>query len=380
MITDPKWKMYELDLICSLEKKRHDPKKEKLNLPCIELEHVSQKTGHILGSTESNFQRSSKTFFSSQNVLFGKLRPYLRKYALPMAAGVCSSEFWVLKPDIKICSREYLFYLIQTDKFIQLANVSCGSKMPRADWSYMSNKAFAVPSSTIQKKIITILVSCDQAIEAQQKLIELKEKRLKGWMQKLLNFDVRFPEFANKPILRYEFENVFTRLNFKKFQLKKSNYSEEGIYPIIDQGKESVAGYSNNLDPIKNLPFILFGDHTREVKWIDFECFLGADGTQPLQTTDKCLNKYGFFLLKSMKIRNLGYSRHFSELKRMIFSLPDSKEEQVKISSFLFELNREVILEKEKLTQLKRQKKGLMQKLLSGEVPVKFDDTMEDSI
>ena len=98
----------------------------------------------------------------------------------------------------------------------------------------------------------------------------------------------------------YDFLEVFERLRLKKYQLPKRDYSNSGKYPIVDQGKSKAVAYVDSDDPIsEELPFIVFGDHTREIKWIDYPCFLGADGTQPLTTQECCLIKYGFYLLEN---------------------------------------------------------------------------------
>jgi type I restriction enzyme S subunit len=78
----------------------------------------------------------------------------------------------------------------------------------------------------------------------------------------------------------------------------------------------------------------------------------------------------------STGISVLGLSK--TNLSKVRLKVSTNLKEQKAIGDFLFELNREVILEKEKLTQLKRQKKGLMQKLLTGKVRVKVDGVVED--
>ena len=97
---------------------------------CIELEHLEQETGRIIGSSSAKKQNSIKNVCRSGDVLFGKLRPYLRKYAFVRQECVCSSEIWVLIPSPQILP-QFLFYLIQSDDFIKIANMSSGTKMPR---------------------------------------------------------------------------------------------------------------------------------------------------------------------------------------------------------------------------------------------------------
>lgn len=148
--------------IASLGKGKYTPKQEEI-LPCIELEHLEQQTGQIIGYANSNEQNSVKSVFHKGDVLFGKLRPYLRKFALPEYDGVCSSEIWVLHPESNIDST-FLFYLIQSESFIAAANISSGTKMPRAEWSKVSNESFFIPELSEQKRIADLLSTIDKRI------------------------------------------------------------------------------------------------------------------------------------------------------------------------------------------------------------------------
>lgn len=132
-------KKIEFGEIAELRKEKFNPGTSNEIKPCLELEHSEQVTGKINGYVPSSEQKSIKNVFYKGDVLFGKLRPYLRKYWLAKFDGVCSSEVWVLKPKSKDVSNEYLFNLIQTNDFIQAVNVSSGSKMPRLDWHYIIN-------------------------------------------------------------------------------------------------------------------------------------------------------------------------------------------------------------------------------------------------
>ena len=124
------WNYFEFDEIAKRSDRRSNPQTRNKKFPCIELEHINQNEGSINGYVCSSEQKSSKNHFKQGDVLFGKLRPYLRKYWLAEFEGLCSSEIWVLKPLEKIVSQEYLFYLIQQHRFIQIANVTSGSKCP----------------------------------------------------------------------------------------------------------------------------------------------------------------------------------------------------------------------------------------------------------
>ncbi len=169
--------------IAHLGKKRYTPSPNE-SKPCIELEHIEQLTGRLLGSVNSSEQNSQKSAFEKGDVLFGKLRPYLKKYALPDFEGVCSTEIWVFKPTECITS-EFLYYLVQSEEFINAANISSGTKMPRAEWSKVASTVFFLPNIEDQTKIVNLLMKIDKKINTESMLLEKLEQFKKATLQKL---------------------------------------------------------------------------------------------------------------------------------------------------------------------------------------------------
>ena len=112
-------------------------------------------------------------------------------------------------------------------------------------------------------------------------------------------------------------------------KIPTSEYLENGKYPIIDQGQNDIAGYYNSDDGLfEDVPAIVFGDHTRVVKYVDKPCFLGADGVKLLCPVDKDINcKYLFYQLSYADIPNTGYNRHFKWVKALDFKIPSSNEQ-----------------------------------------------------
>ncbi len=176
--------------IVTNKSKKYNPEKESISYKCIELEHLSTESGQLLGYVDSLNLGSIKNKFNKNNVLFGKLRPYLKKYLLAPFDGVCSSEIWVLN-GINI-TNFFLYYLVQSDYFIGLANQSSGSKMPRADWNIIENSIFFIPQKQEQEKIASFLTSVDTKIEQITKKEELLQQYKKGVMQKIFNQEIRF--------------------------------------------------------------------------------------------------------------------------------------------------------------------------------------------
>jgi type I restriction enzyme S subunit len=108
-------------------------------------------------------------------------------------------------------------------------------------------------------------------------------------------------------------------------KLAKNDFLEAGDIAVVDQGKEMIAGYANdiNLKVKTKPPYIVFGDHTRAFKYIDFEFIMGADGTKVLQPVNESFNtKFLFYFFQSIDIPNTGYNRHFKYLKNLQIPLP----------------------------------------------------------
>ena len=152
---------------------------------CIELENIESGSGRIIKDTNYVNQTSMKNKFSRQSVLFGKLRPYLKKFWFSDSEGMCSTEIWVLSPRVSNLKKKFLYYFIQTEYFMEYANKSSGSKMPRADWNIISNIEFMIPTIKEQQKISDFLTTLDYKIENEKYKIESLKNQKKGFMQQM---------------------------------------------------------------------------------------------------------------------------------------------------------------------------------------------------
>ena len=136
-------------------------------------------------------------------------------------------------------------------------------------------------------------------------------------------------------------------------KIPTSEYLENGKYPIIDQGQNNIAGYYDSDDGLfEDVPAIVFGDHTRVVKYVDKPCFLGADGVKLLCPVDKDINcKYLFYQLSYADIPNTGYNRHFKWVKSLDFKIPSS-DEQNHVVEVLDKVTDLISLRKQQLAKL----------------------------
>ena len=120
-----------------------------------------------------------------------------------------------------------------------------------------------------------------------------------------------------------DFEESIEKVVYSN-KIKSSDYKISGVYPIIDQSDNYIAGYWDIKDDVFRIkkPVTIFGDHTRCFKYVDFDFVLGADGVKILQPTEKFDPKFYYYLIREIQINNLGYSRHFKELKDKKIPLP----------------------------------------------------------
>jgi len=196
------WVAKKFGEVARNKSEKYNPANARGSMKCIELEHLTLGSGQLLGYIDGSQSGSIKNVFNKGDVLFGKLRPYLRKYLQAPFDGVCSSEIWVLKGNG--VSNDFLYRIIQTDKFIDLANQSSGSKMPRADWSVVEKGIFSLPTIAEQKKISRFLSLLDERIATQNKIIEQLETLMLGLREKLLIQKMRFKDENGNEFLDWE--------------------------------------------------------------------------------------------------------------------------------------------------------------------------------
>lgn len=116
----------------------------------------------------------------------------------------------------------------------------------------------------------------------------------------------------------------------KQRQVKSKDYKSTGLYPIVSQEKELISGYWDDESYLykHSKPIIIFGDHTKVVKYVDFDFVVGADGTQILSPKSDVDAKFFYYTLLATPIRTLGYARHFKLLKERSFKFPSLSEQQ----------------------------------------------------
>lgn len=158
----------------------------------------------------------------------------------------------------------------------------------------------------------------------------------------------------------HPFSEVVTDATSKFKKIKASNYKAHGKFKIIDQGKDPVAGYTDDVSLVNGqlLPVLIFGDHTRALKYEDQPIALGADGVKALWVNpDVSIARYVYYYLRSVVIKEAGYSRHFKFLKEIEIPIPFKDgapdfNDQIRIAHLLGQVEGLITQRKRHLQQL----------------------------
>lgn len=275
----------------------------------------------------------------------------------------------------------YVYYLLRNF----LPSLKSHNKGTASGREFIAKTAFeeieikVFEDKQIQQKIGLILSEYDNLIDnyrRQIKLLEEAAQRLyKEWF-----VDLRFPGHEHTKIVDgmpegWEKKNIGELLEKIKRtkQIPSSEIRKNGLYPVIDQGKQYIAGYTNDVSAIlyNENPIIVFGDHTRIIKLIPFPFAKGADGTQLLLSNNlrRMPQSLFYYSLKNVDLSNYSYARHFKYLKTMTIYLPSDSIAQ-NFNANVFPVIKEIQKYRKQIIFLTEARDRLLPKLMSGEIKV----------
>ncbi|WP_437268957.1 restriction endonuclease subunit S [Staphylococcus aureus] len=272
--------------------------------------------------------------------------------------GVCS-----------ITSNLFIYYFLDYfNNENKWKKFSQGSTFESISGNEVRSLIIYLPSKTEQQKIGDFFSKLDRQIELEeQKLAKLEEQK-KGYMQKIFSQEIRFkddngndyPEWESKKFL-----DIYKLVPSKNNQIKSSEVVENGIIPVVDQGKDIFLGYSNEKDKaIEDFDnVIVYGDHTTIIKYIKEPFIIGGDGVKLLESNDGSLIHYLYILLQYFNVKPEGYKRHYSILKNKMMNISITKEEQEKIGNFFTKFDELIEKQNQKIDGLKKRKRGFLQKM-----------------
>lgn len=185
------WEELEFGEIASIRNVKVAASSVSPGTPCVELESIGgEGSGRLLMSTVATGV-SSKYSFRKGDVLFGRLRAYLRKYWLATFEGICSTEIWpLIARDTRLCGA-FLHLLVQTDDFVNAAGVSYGTHMPRSDWTVLKKLPVRLPPVPEQTAIAAVLSDMDAELAALEARRDKTRDLKQAMMQELLTGKTR---------------------------------------------------------------------------------------------------------------------------------------------------------------------------------------------
>jgi type I restriction enzyme S subunit len=203
------WEVVRLGEVGELRKEKALPPKNNIY---IGLENIEKGTGKINGFIPSDEVKGISNIFKTGDILFGKLRPNLRKFWYAKYNGYCSTEFLVIFPSNEKIIKEFLYLVIGSNNFLKLAESKVfGTKMPRTSWDILKNYTFSLPPLPEQQRIAEILSQIDQTIEKEQQYKEKLQRIKQGLMQDLLTGKVRVNHLVEEKEDEQRYTSNFTR-------------------------------------------------------------------------------------------------------------------------------------------------------------------------
>lgn len=247
------------------------------------------------------------------------------------APFVFQRDIAILKCNEKIDSL-FLFYQMRSREFYLYADsIAIGAAQRAITLKALRNMTINIPSLGTQKRIADRLFFFDKLIENNQKQIKLLEEAAQR-LYKEWFVDLRFPGYEDTPIVddvpegwKKELIGNLIGKTIRSKQVKTAEYLNEGIIPVIDQSRDFIAGYTNDLETIVDIgcPVIVFGDHTRILKYVQFPFAKGADGTQLIVSNNANMpQSLLYYSLILVDLSNYHYARHFKYLKSESILVP----------------------------------------------------------
>lgn len=285
-------------------------------------------TIHRYGSFETDDVGPAFTrIFKPGQILYGSRRTYLKKVAVADFEGICANTTFVLESkDEALFDNRLLPFIMLSDAFTRWSIAhSKGSTNPYVLFSDLADYEFDLPPLAEQKVLADKLWAAYRLKESYKKLLVATEEMVKSQFIEMFDFyELNF----NSP--SKDFESICLDDTSSATKIPAAEYLQEGKYAVYDQAQEKdIAGYSNTEQGLcRNYPAVLFGDHSRVVKYINEPFFIGADGVKIIRPRkDNLIPEFLYYDLKYHNIPNTGYNRHFKYIK-MISLTKASLEEQ----------------------------------------------------
>ena len=361
------------------------------NLPRVEYEDIVSGTGQLNKDIYAKKSRKSGIAFHKGDVLYGKLRPYLQNWLLPAFDGLAVGDFWVLQP--KNVDSSFLYRLIQSCQFYEVANQTTGTKMPRADWKLVSKTVFTIPSNICEQVTIgTYFIELDNLITLHQRKLEKLKTFKKAMLDKMfpkngkLVPEMRFSGFTD-PWEQRKLGDVGATYTGLSGKTKEDFGHGNGKFVTYMNVFSNTVGLPDMVEPVEiddTQNKVLYGDvlfttssetpeevgmssvwlENAENTYLNSFCF----GYRPTVEFNPYYLAYmlrSFSMREKIKFLAQGISRYnISKNKMMYIEMPiPNIEEQEQIGTYFRTINNLITLHQRKLEKLQNIKKSMLNKM-----------------
>lgn len=382
-----KWEVKKLGEVVKYEK---TPKGNE-SLPYVGLEHIESHTGRFLGHLEPLSVKSNTFCFTSEHVLYGRLRPYLNKVLLPAFEGHCSTEIFPIKPS-PVLDRKFLFYWLTSEPTVKkIDSTWTGARMPRANMNEVLTFNTPLPPLPEQHRIVSILDEVFAAIDQAKANVERNLQNAKELFESELN-----AIFSNKGEDWQEKRLGDIALTFGRGKSKHRPRNDErlygGKYPFIQTGdvrnaETLIRGYSQTYNEVglaqsklwpKGTICITIAANIAETAILDFDSCFPDSIIGVIPDLDKADTKYIYYLLQYFKteLQLLGKGSAQDNINLGTFETqkfpfpPLAVQKQIvhQLDTLSAETKKLEAKYGQKLTTLEELKKSILQKAFSGEL------------
>jgi type I restriction enzyme, S subunit len=304
------WHLIELGNAIIFPKRQVDPKVSPYNTwPLIAPNHIESGSGILIKieTAEEQGSISGKYLVEKGDVIYSKIRPYLKKVYYSSVNGLCSADMYPLKSTSDLY-RRFLYYLLLSERFTFFATSQSGrTGIPKVNREEMSEFPALLPPIKEQTAIANLLSTWDKAINTLTQLIAQKELRKKYLMQELLTGKKRLKGFKGE----WEDTELGDLLDYEqptKYLVKNTLYNDSFSTPVLTAGKTFILGYTDETVGIcTDVPVIIFDDFTTASKYVDFPFKAKSSAMKLLRPKQSANLK---FVYEAMQLINYGVGGH----------------------------------------------------------------------
>ena len=306
---------------------------------------IDQGQSEIVGFTDDE----CSLLPDGEYVLFGDHTRFVKYHKGRFAQGADGLKILITKESI---TPRYFYYAF--------ANTEVPTRGYSRHWSIAKELEIPVPSIAEQTRIVGILDTFIATIDNLKQQIASRRKQYEHYRNQLLDLE------GKEGVEIKTIGEVCKTITPPK-KLATKNYQLQGLFPIIDQGQSVIVGYTDDESAlVPNGEYVLFGDHTRFVKFYKGRFAQGADGLKILKVKDFVSSRYFYFAFSNAEVPSRGYSRHWSIAKELPIPVPSITEQQ-RIVSILDTFEASIANLEQQLVQRERQYEYYRNKLLTFE-------------